>query len=184
MDIFAGDVMIDIECLGVNPDSLILTIAAVGFDPLGQGIITDHSLYCKISTDSQPDRSIDDQTVEWWSTQSERAKEEAFGANDRVPLGEALDQLSRLVCNARKIWANGPTYDMTILENAYKQLGKPLPWRYYKVMDARTVYNLVSRSVRDTVRTTNDHHALQDCINQVELLQYVLRHLNIRSLDS
>lgn len=184
MDIFAGDVMIDIECLGVDPDAMILTIAAVGFDPLGTGVLSEHTMYCRVDTESQPNRSIDDLTVEWWSKQSARAKQEAFGPEDRVPLGEALEQLTRLICNARRLWANGPTYDMTILENAYKQLGKPLPWRFYKVMDARTVYNLVSRPVRDVAKKTNDHHALQDCINQVGLLQYVLKHLDIRSLET
>lgn len=181
---FAGDIMLDIECLGVAPDALILTIGAVGFDPLGQGVIGEACYYNRVDPASQPDRNIDTATVEWWSQQCAEAKEEAFGEADRVSLHKALADLSPLLWKANRIWANGITYDMVILEHAYKSLGIALPWKYYKIMDARTIYKFLPQTWKQSVRQTNNHHALQDCINQVDLLQKGLRYLNIRSIES
>lgn len=174
------DIMLDIECLGVAPDALILNIAAIGFDPCSTEVFPQHSVYYRIDPDSQPDRNIDEATVSWWAQQSPDAKHEAFDDNDRVPLKQALDDLAVLLWKGTRIWANGITYDMTILEHAFKQYGMPLPWKYYRVMDARTVFKMCPNEQR----LANNHHALQDCINQVDLLQRCFRRLNVRTLNS
>lgn len=174
------DIMLDIECLGVAPDALILNIAAIGFDPCGTEIFSQHSLYHRIDPDTQPGRNIDEATVDWWAQQSDEAKIEAFGEDNRVPLKQALEELSTLLWKGTRLWANGITYDMTILEHAYKQNGMPLPWKYYKIMDARTVFKMCP----DERRLDNNHHALQDCVNQADLLQRCFRRLNIRTLNS
>lgn len=178
------DLMIDLEGLATGPDTLILTIGAVAFDPLGIGVNPDQSYYCRVDPSTQPDRAIDPATLEWWSKQNDIAKQEAFGEDDRISLHSALTDLTPLLWKADRIWANGVTYDIVILEHAYKSLGMPLPWQYYKIMDARTVYKFLPRAWKDSVRQTNNHHALQDCINQVDLLQQGLRYLNIRSMDT
>jgi exodeoxyribonuclease VIII len=168
--------MIDIEGLATGPDATILTIAAQSFDPLGSGWY-DREYYARITLESQENRAIEDATVEWWSTQG-AAKDEAFAEHNRIPLDQALDELYKLAWQHDLIYANGPTYDMNILEHAYKSYGKPLPWRYYKVRDARTVYGLWP----DLPRPPTEHHALLDCRRQIELLQQVHKHLKITSL--
>jgi hypothetical protein len=59
--------MIDIECLGIAPEALILTIAAVAFDPFSHRIDHEHSLYFRVDPSSQPNRQIDESTVAWWA---------------------------------------------------------------------------------------------------------------------
>lgn len=172
--------MLDIECLGVAPDALILNIAAIGFDPCGTEIYAQHAVYHRIDPESQPDRGIDQGTVEWWAQQCDEARIEAFEDNNRVPLRQSLEELSALIWKGSRIWANGVTYDMSILEHAYKSLKMPLPWKYYKVMDARTVFKLCP----DLPRLGNNHHALRDCINQAELLQKCFAKLQIRTLNT
>ena len=178
MKIYSCDVMIDIECLGVGPDAPILTIAAVAFDPFSNRIDQEHSMYFRIDPESQPDRGIDDATVEWWSKQPKIAQEEAFSEDDRVPLKDALEKLSSLIWRSNRIWANGITYDMTILEHAYKQYGINLPWQYYRVMDARTVFKMLP----SLGKPKNNHHAFYDCVNQIEMLQETFHHFNIQEL--
>jgi hypothetical protein len=73
---------------------------------------------------------------------------------------------------------NGPTYDANILEHAYKSYGKPLPWQYYKICDARTVYKLYP----GLPKPATSHHALEDCRRQIDMLQATLAHLNIKEL--
>ena len=171
--------MVDIETLATAPDACILTIAAQQFDPFDIVPYDNlRSYYCKIDTQSQADRSIEDGTVEWWSKQADAVREEAFGEEDRIPLDQALDELGRLIWQSEFLWANGPTFDMTILEHAYKSYSKSLPWKYYRVRDARTVFGLYP----DLPKPPVSHHALEDCRRQIELLQTAFIQLGITQL--
>jgi hypothetical protein len=169
--------MIDLEGLATGPDTTILTIAAQAFDPFGSGYYERH-YYARVTLESQENRSIDDGTIAWWATQPEHAREEAFGEQDRIPLDQALDELGRLIWHAKLIWAQGPTYDMNILEHAYKSYNKPLPWKYYQVRDSRTVFSLWP----ELPIPSTSHHALEDCRRQIGMLQTTLQHLNVKEL--
>jgi|LauGreDrversion4_2_1035121.scaffolds.fasta_scaffold15043_5 hypothetical protein len=184
--------MIDIETLATAPDATILTVAAQAFDPLGQGYYQS-SYYARVDFESQADRAIEQGTLDWWAKQSEFAREEAFSESDRKPLDQVLDELGKLIWKSSAIWANGPTFDMTILENAYKSYKKPLPWQYYKVRDCRTVYMLWPNEkfwdapvaptlINNEVHRPASHHALDDCRRQIDLLQETLKQIGIKDL--
>ncbi len=168
--------MIDLEGLGTGPDATILTIAAQSFDPFGTGYY-DRCYYARITLESQPDRNIQQDTIDWWATQPE-AQAEAFMEENRIPLDQALDSLYKLAWQHKHIWANGICYDMNILEHAYKSYGKALPWQFYNVRDARTVYSLWP----DCPRPPTSHHALEDCRRQIDMLQATLKHLNLKAI--
>ena len=169
--------MIDLEGLATGPDTTILTIAAQAFDPFGSGYYDRH-YYARVTLESQENRSIDNGTIEWWATQPEHAREEAFGEQDRIPLDQALDELGRLIWQSKMIWAQGPTFDCTILEHAYKSYHKALPWKYYQVRDSRTVFSLWP----ELPIPPTSHHALEDCRRQIGMLQATLQHLNVKEL--
>ena len=171
------DLMIDLEGLATGPDTCILTIAAQSFDPFGQGYF-GKSYYARVTLESQPDRAIDQSTIEWWATQPAIVRDEAFNEEDRIPLDQALDELGKLIWHSSRIWAQGPTYDMNILEHAYKSYRKPLPWKYYMVRDSRTVFSLWP----DQPIPPTSHHALEDCRRQIGMLQNTLKHLNVTQL--
>ena len=168
--------MIDIEGLGTGPDAAILTIAAQSFDPFGTGHYDRH-YYARITLESQETRRIQDDTLAWWATQPE-AQAEAFAEEDRIPLDQALDELYRLAWQHDYIWAQGPTYDINILEHAYKSYNKTQPWQFYRIRDSRTVLSLwPERPVPPT-----SHHALEDTRKQINILQQTLKHLNVKEL--
>jgi len=169
--------MIDIETIGVAPTATILTIAAQAFDPFGTGYY-DQQYYARITLESQSNRSIDESTVAWWATQPAAARDEAFMEEGRVDLDQALDSLGKLIWRSSLLWCQGPTFDCTILEHAYKSYNKPIPWQYYKVRDSRTVFSLWP----DLPKPATSHHALEDCRRQIDLLQATLRHLNVREI--
>lgn len=169
--------MIDIETVGTGPDACILTIAAQTFDPLSTGYY-DHNFYARVDIESQPGRNIEQGTINWWATQPDIVKEEAFNPEGRVSLETALTDLAKLIWKCRLIWANGPTFDMNILEHAYKSFGIPLPWQYYRVRDARTIYSLWP----DLPKPPASHHALEDCCRQIDLLQATLKYLKVEEL--
>jgi hypothetical protein len=168
--------MIDIEGLGTGPDAAILTIAAQSFDPFGTGHYDRH-YYARITLESQENRRIQDDTLAWWATQPE-AQAEAFAEDNRIPLDQALDELYRLAWQHDYIWAQGPTYDINILEHAYKSYNKTQPWQFYRIRDSRTVLSLwPGRPVPPT-----SHHALEDTRKQINILQQTLKHLDVKEL--
>ena len=171
-----ADLMIDIETIGVAPGATILTIAAQSFDPLGTGYY-NKQYYARITLESQENRTIDQSTIDWWATQPE-AQAEAFCEEGRIDLDQALDSLGKLIWHSNFIWCQGPTFDCTILEHAYKSYNKPIPWQYYKVRDSRTVFSLWPGLPKPPV----SHHALEDCRRQIALLQTTLKHFNIKEL--
>jgi exodeoxyribonuclease VIII len=171
------DLMIDLEGLATGPDTTILTIAAQAFDPFGDGWYDQH-YYARVDLDSQPNRRIEQGTLEWWATQPAAAKDEAFGEDNRVPLDQALDELGRLIWHSKRIWAQGPTYDMTILEHAYKSYNKPIPWKYFAVRDSRTVFSLWP----GLEKPATSHHALEDCRRQIMLLQDTFKYFKIKEI--
>lgn len=171
------DLMIDLEGLGTGPDTTILTIAAQAFDPFGEQDFKQQ-YYARVTLESQENRSIQQGTIDWWATQPAAARDEAFNEEGRIPLDQALDELGKLIWHSKRIWAQGPTYDMNILEHAYKSYGKPIPWQFYAVRDSRTVFSLWP----DLPKPPTSHHALEDCRRQIDLLQTTLKHFNIKAL--
>ena len=169
--------MIDIETIGVAPAATILTIAAQAFDPFGNGFYPQQ-YYARITLESQEDRTVDQGTLDWWATQPAAARDEAFAEHDRVPLETALDELAKLIWNSKLLWCQGPTFDCTILEHAYKSRGRAIPWQYYRVRDSRTVFSLWP----DQPIPPTSHHALEDCRRQISMLQNTLRHLKVTAL--
>ena len=173
-----ADIMIDIETCGTGVDACILTIAAQTFDPLVREPYSDRWYYARVDPDSQPDRNISQGTIDWWATQPRAAQEEAFGLEGRISLQQALEDLHRLTWHCKHTWANGPTFDMNILEHAYKSYNIVLPWQYYNVRDARTIYSLCP----NLAKYPASHHALEDCRRQIDLLWDCMEYLRIKEI--
>ena len=88
--------MIDLETLGVEPDSVIITLGAIKFDPYSDA--EPHSgLYLRCDIEEQSEkykRTIDDNTLAWWTKQDQKIQDEAFGDHeDRVN----MDQLTKAI---------------------------------------------------------------------------------------
>jgi len=170
--------MIDLETLDVTPTSTILTIGAQGFDPFSDHF-TEDTFYVRVDLDSQENRTINESTIKWWSKQDSAVREEAFSDEDRIPLKDALEQLSKIAFKYDKIWANGILFDIAILENAMYQTGVHIPWKYFQVMDARTIYQMFPGKNN----LGNSHNALEDCVNQIILLQKIFKENGITSFQ-
>lgn len=173
------DVMIDLETLGTKHDAVVLTLGAVKFDPYSEGV-TDQTLYFKIDVDQQVTlgREVNDKTVEWWGTQPDVVREEAFSEIDRVSLDDATAQLNKFLVGVTNIWAHGPAFDIVILEDLYRQLGKPIPWNFWQIRDSRTLFCL-GVDPRDKNRE-DLHNALGDSISQALGVQKVFSQLNLK----
>jgi hypothetical protein len=167
-------VMIDLETLGTTPDCVVLTLGAVKFNPYDLQDPTD-PLYLRINVDEQTEkgRIISTSTMKWWVNQSAEAQAEAFSEDDRVSMDDVTTQLNRYLVGADKIWAQGPLFDIMILENFYKMLNKPAPWQYWQIRDSRTIFDLGDDSIK--TKNTAAHNALADSYCQAVAVQQIYK---------
>jgi hypothetical protein len=177
------DVMLDLETLSTRPESVILTIGAVKFDPFGDTVDTDNGLYYRVDVDEQlaMDRHILDSTVEWWGNQDPEVREEAMGDQDRVSLEEMTRGLNRFLVGVENIWCQGPAFDVVILENLYRQLVKPTPWQFWQISDSRTLFK-THGDPRDKNRKAA-HNALMDCYYQAIAVQEIYRNVGVKKRE-
>ena len=174
------DIMLDIETLSTRPNAVILTIGAIKFnrkDPV-KDILKMKSIYLRISHDScvKAGLHVDPNTVKWWNEQSKEARYEALENNERIDLKDGLILLTKFVKDSKCIWANSPNFDCVILENAYRECGLEVPWKFWNLRDCRTVYDLGKVSLKNMGETK--HNSLEDCYKQILCLQNALTKLN------
>jgi hypothetical protein len=174
-------IMLDLETLSTRPDAVILTMGAVKFDPhsdkFGAG------LHHRIDVDEQIalGRHVDDTTVDWWGRQAEDVREEALGPDNRISLENFTAELNRFLVGADCIWAQGPVFDIVILENLYRQLAKPVPWNYWQIRDSRTLL-----STHGDPRDKNSaglHNALADCVSQAQAVQIIFAQTGVKKKE-
>lgn len=166
------DIMIDIETLGTSSNAVIATIGAMKFNRRDRlkPFEEMNSFYRRINTESCSSlgMEISEETVKWWETQDEKSRDEIYNPSNRVSIQEALQELSNFIGNYpfTFIWAQGPHFDCTILENAYRKCNIPLPWKFWNVRDCRTILDISSVRLKD-VQGEYPHHSLYDCYKQI-----------------
>lgn len=169
----AQDIMIDIESLDTSPNCVILSIGAVRFDPKGSGIAEKIELKPTIDEQTEKyNRTINDDTVRWWSEQSPDAINEAFNDMGRISFKDCMEQLYKFCWNRRAVWSNGAGFDVVAMESAWRNLDMRIPWPYYTVRDTRTLYEIAGVSLKDNkYKTKTTHKAVEDAEHQAIVVQ-------------
>ena len=170
---------IDIETLGSFPDTVVLTIGGIKFDPHADDEL--HSeFYYRLDVDEQLEngRSVMDSTLDWWSKQDEAVREEALGEDNRIPVIEVLKDLNKWLVGVDKIWCQGPVFDISILENLYRQMKLHYNWSFWNIRDSRTLFGLMDKDPRKEIDFAA-HNALADAIVQSLCIQKVYKKLNL-----
>lgn len=164
--------MVDIETLGVEPDTTILSIGAVQFDREFKIV---QEFYTELNTSKQA-RTVNIDTIRWWSNNSAPIPGDT---PESIELIQGLTSLTDFIINnsiqaTPIIWCKGPQFDAAILTNAYNCAGIPTPWMYSDVRDLRTVLKLTN-----CPKAVASHNALQDCKDQVNQLAFAFDALGI-----
>lgn len=170
---------IDIETLSSTSNAAIIMIGACVFDH--ENIHEEFSM--AIDPILTPgDRSLS--TWEWWQKQEEGVRYDAF-AGKMIPWQAAMEFEDWLTGLGKldEIWANPPSFDITIIRNWYKAMGsnamdKALPFRQER--DYRTVKALArAKGLRadgfEAEQGLRPHLALDDAIHQARIIQTWIR---------
>lgn len=173
--------MIDIETLSIKPNAVVLTLGAVQFDPFNHVEHYFSEKYFRFDIDEQIElgRDVNEETVEWWGKQSDESRVEALSDEGRVVFDVYSKELTKLVVQSKRIWAQGPVFDMGILENLYRQKSTPIPWQYYNVRDSRTLLKALGDSRN---AGTKAHNALEDCKEQIRAIKRVVAKYGLTEL--
>ena len=168
--------MLDIETLSLKPNAQILSIAAIKFNPFE--ITTDFEKNPKLdillNLDEQIHRDQDEGTLDWWSRQDEKVRDKIFSDLGRLSIDEALTQLTKFCWLVPTIWANGPQFDICVLNSLYAEYNRGIPWRYNAIRDSRTIFSLAD--IENPIVT---HDSIEDVIRQVKMVQEALKKLKV-----
>jgi hypothetical protein len=172
-------VMVDLETLGTNQDSVFVSIGACMFDPDRNEI--GENFYQNIDwNDALKTRRVTGDTIKWWMKQSADARNAACAAGE--PLKEVLKSFGQWFMKGRddrKIWGNGATFDVSMLENAYMSEFGLTPWKFWNVRDMRTIVDIAQGMAdKDSVKFIGTpHNALHDATHQARQVTHLWRRL-------
>ena len=169
--------MVDLETMSTSPNATILTLGAVHFNPYGNGI--GDKIYFRIDIDDQDKlgRHVEPDTLDWWAKQDPAIMEEAFSPDDRIPVADAVDRFHKFAWGCKTFWSHGATFDLVIIENLYRQVGRTPPWNFWQLRDTRTLFDL---GYDPDMPKGGKHDALQDAIRQAVGVQNIYAKLKIR----
>lgn len=165
---------IDIETLDNKFSSAVISIGVQQFDP-DTGKLGG-TFYREVEIDSAiKSGTVSGSTLSWWAGQSDKARR-VFGKENKVSLATALAALAtwmRSMSIAPKVWGNGATFDITILEHAFVKggVGLAAPWHFTNIRDMRTIVDAADLPPVDWPARVGVHHnALDDAIYQAQCI--------------
>ena len=170
--------MVDLETLGVGPHAPIIQIGLAGFD--------DKSLISSRLWDVEPfkDSEYDYSTIMWWFNQI-KAKVEA--PQPGYYLSDALLTIHETLATnpPKEIWARSPAFDLVILREAFKKIGKAAPWSYRAERDCRTLEAVADMvGIKIPMVRVMDHNARADAETQAKWVLAVEHELLSRRAPS
>lgn len=177
-------VMLDLETLGLKPNSVILSVGAALFSLDGQ---IEPLYHRRITIQSCLDAGleVDGDTVEWWMNQKEENRGRLFAVKTK-PLGATLWELDNVVKSVRPngiyVWSHGSNFDTVLYENACKKTGMSIWWDYRNVRDTRTLFDLANYKYK----ASGIHDALDDAMNQAKAVceaYALLRRMNNGNME-
>jgi len=174
------DLMIDIETLGKNNNSHVLSVGMVWWD---KSHPDEEAISCPILIPSlvQPKSIIDSDTVKWWMQQERDAQDILIGNHSRESNELVAGKIKSAAESARRIWAKDPDFDCVILSNfIHNYLGAEWSWPFWKNRSVRTVMDIVP-DCKDLVMDGTAHNALADAQYQTKQMQHAFKWLNTRT---
>lgn len=172
--------MLDLETLGQSSNAFIVQICITTFS-------LDDPTYSRKSWSTNIDvwrlqvgSESDQSTIQWWQSQDRDVRSRVMGGLQTLP--NALTELMEWVLAQGKIdylWANSPSFDCVILDNACKRnhIDNKLP-KFWAWRDMRTVVALANDMGAELPKLRNTHDAEQDVINQISLVEKAIDFIN------
>lgn len=169
-----NDLMIDLETAGLPPTGALMSIGACFFDMKTCTIGPTFSRTINLATAVRDGGTMDPGTIIWWLGQNETARRNVmFSTYD---IRQVLTEFAAFIAEHSSVkevkpWGNGSSFDLTLLNGAYRRAGIDTPWKFWNERCFRTI-NAMYPSVEYNVEEKGDaaHTALDDAIFQARHL--------------
>lgn len=176
------DLMLDLETLSTSPNAAVTQIGACFFDRKTGDIGDTFSVKC-IPNFRHYD--VDFSTVKWWTQQSEEARQSVF-SDDAIDINAAVLKFAMFLDKQDlgkdfRVWAMPSTFDVVIMEHAFKTEGLNVRWRYNAARDVRTVLEIAGFGKEDRVLPEVAHDALSDAVAQAKTVAKAFEKINART---
>lgn len=167
-------IMIDLETMATGPNAGVIQIGALAFNSR-TGLVKPDPFHADVDLHSalMLGGEVDAATVQFWR--------ERGGLQPKKPpkaMRSALVDFSQWVGKhkeLKRVWAQGPSFDVAILEGYYRRAGVLVPWEFYMARDTRTVYDLAKeRGWSKPEGTEAIHTSVEDCRRQIICLMSAL----------
>ena len=187
------DIIIDIETLGTKPHSPIIEIGACAIDGRTGAITANFSrrvrngyFFADVTNRKAMENCTRDmrETVAWWTGDKDRAETlrkimagRSEDSNQHVALLDfcdwMIDQSVKDDSNIR-VWANGPQFDLVILQAAFDRYQLKRPWLCWQERCVRTALEMANYEKGSTswVERGPRHRALNDARHEARKLYY------------
>lgn len=168
--------MIDLETLCTKPTAVVLSAGLVLFDPK-EGIKKKHHEVLDVQAQLDSGRTVSESTLKWWFSQGEKAKgifDNLAGDNEvnsNLHISSFLSVLEGFLngidLKELKVWGNGPSFDLCMIENMYHEEQRWIPWKFWNVCCFRT-FDRITKCRQKHQRKGTHHDALDDAVYQAE----------------
>jgi hypothetical protein len=162
-------VMMDIETLGVKPGYVVTSVGVVVSVP-EEPDFYQLRMVLPVADQLRLGLKIDADTLAWCLEREEptRALRASLAVQKNLTgLMEELRDWLRvwLVKPGAELWANGPDFDLRLLEVLFERTRVEVPWKYYQARCFRTW-----RTDKGLEKPANGHDALDDARRQLDML--------------
>ena len=167
------DVMIDLETLGSNSNSVIVSIGAVPFNVETGEYSREHSFFVHIDIQDSLNQglTVEGDTIVWWMQQTKEARETNFYPS-KATIFTLRNALAKLIGwfqyhteRGVRVWGNGARFDLGLLQNSFAKVGFKVPWLYKDERDVRT---LITFKPELKYYAEDLHNPIEDAIVQID----------------
>jgi len=182
----------DVETLGVESDSVILSMACIHFDPRTDPTykeLKEGALFIKLDAKDQATRlgrKVSKDTIAWWEKQCLNARNLSLvpSSND-VPVEEGLSILSEWAESKKDttsyVWSRG-SLDNVMLHSLERKVGTEPIFPYNRWRDVRTAIDFLTGSTNGYCQVDHPefnydidvtkHNPIDDCALDIMMLIY------------
>jgi hypothetical protein len=170
------EVMIDLETMGTSPLAPILQLSAVVWNPKEGTIEGTFNAFVSLQDELSLGFKPEANTILWWLSQEVAARHAlAEGQRKAIPTKDALQQFRDWYVKENlgdlKVWANGPSFDLTILELHFHKFKQLTPWKFWNQRCYRTLMEERDFNPKEVPFKGVKHNGLHDCYHQIKCVQ-------------
>lgn len=172
-----GHLMLDIETMGNESFSSIVSIGAVEFDIETGQVGEKFERIIDLQSCLDLGLIVNASTVMWWMKQGDLARS-ALIDQPTCSINKALIDFSEFCNKDFQIWGNSASFDCGILANAYQKAHLDKPWDFRKERCVRTLVSFAPEIKKRYHNKGVSHNAVDDCLFQIGYCSDIWQYLN------